>query len=91
MPHTTSPTQTVSITDLRRNTRAIVRAAASSDEPIYVLVHSTMPVCLMSVKQLGASKKKKGALGAFTGFLRHSKAFSEGPLRYQRKIRKEWA
>ena len=94
--------KTVSVTELRSKTREVIRQAMESDEPIYIIYNSKMPVCLINTKYVPASSpltatrqtptgsQKRRNLGKFVGHLKDSQAFAEGALEYQRRIRAEW-
>ena len=83
--------KTVSITDLRKNTKKIIQETIQSNEPCYIVYNSQIPVCLVSKDYLSKCvSKKKDNLEKYEGFLKDSKAFEEGALKYQKKIRSEW-
>ena len=86
--------QTVSVTELRTKTRAVIQKAMASDEPVYITYNSKIPVCLIRTDALSARQmslaERRESLRRFAGHLKNSKAFSEGALEYQRKIREEW-
>ncbi len=88
-----STPQTISVTELRSRTREVIRKVMEGDEPVYILYNSQMPVCLVSTRVLNGLVKKKDAsrgLQQYAGFLKNSRAFAEGAIRYQQKMRMEW-
>ncbi len=67
----------------------------ASDEPIYVIYNSQMPVYLASTKSVKPTtpidlETQRRNLKKYFGFLKNSKAFAEGGIAYQKKIRAEW-
>jgi len=87
--------KTVSVTELRTKTRQVIQQAMASDEPIYIIYNSQMPVFLANTKSVKAVKvfdpeAQRRNLIKFSGHLKGSKAFAEGGVVYQKKIRAEW-
>jgi hypothetical protein len=86
--------KTVSITDLRKKTKKIIKETINSNEPCYIIYNSQIPVCLVSKEYLAkcTSQKQtnKNNIDKYAGFLKASKAFKEGALNYQKKIRSQW-
>ena len=92
MQNLTTP-KTVSVTELRNNTKAVLQTVMTSDEPIYILYHSKMPICLMRADALQAYlpiSQSKQVIQRYAGFLKKSPAFSGNAVQYQRKLRKGW-
>lgn len=89
-----SAPKTVSVTELRNKTKAILHTVMTSDDPVYILYHSKMPVCLIKTEALekytpAVSTNHK--IKQYAGFLKKSKVFAGSAVKYQRKLRQEWA
>lgn len=86
--------QTVSVTELRTKTRAVIQKAMASDEPIYIAYNSKLPVCLVRTDAVRIRPAHNAAgnerLRRFAGHLKDEKTFSEGAMEYQKRIRDEW-
>lgn len=86
--------KTVSVTELRNKTKAVLHTVMTSDDPIYILYHSKMPVCLIKSEALGKYSniptRSNRKLSQYAGFLKKSKAFSGDAVKYQRKLREKW-
>lgn len=88
-----SAPKTVSVTELRNKTKDILHTVMTSDDPVYILYHSKMPVCLIKTEALEkytADAATGHNLQQYAGFLKKSKAFSGDAVKYQRKLREEW-
>jgi len=87
------PPHTISVTELRSKTREVIQKVMEGSGPVYILYNSQMPVCLLSTRALETLTGKKTSsenLKQYAGFLKNSKAFTEGALPYQHTIRTEW-
>ncbi len=88
--------RTISVTELRNETKKIINSAISSNEPTFILYNSQMPVCLVSTAYLNKlvrlenKHSEKKDLKNYSGFLRDSKAFGKDAIKYQKKIRDDW-
>jgi PHD/YefM family antitoxin component YafN of YafNO toxin-antitoxin module len=101
-----TPPKTVSVTDLRTRTKDVIQDVLNSDEPVFLLYNSQMPIYLAPVKHLQTSmqhekntKKKLSTkemkvrsirLREFAQIFKGKNYFPEGGVAYQRKIRAEW-